>query len=102
MLKILVSSYDGRKLIHKDFYRKLATVPRKADCTNSCLNPDRNIGIAKFKRVRMIEDVEKGYTETKEKRASSKVSNTASVEVFCIPLGLIVTALQMYHIDFFH
>ena len=36
-----------------------------------------------------------------KKRASSEFPSTASVEVFCIPSGFILTALQMYHIDFF-
>ena len=35
-----------------------------------------------------------------KERASSEFPSTASVEVFCIPSGLILTALQMYHIDF--
>ena len=77
------------KAIHKDFHKKLATVHRKAYCINSCLTLDRNISIAKFERAGMIGGVENGYTETIKKRASSEFSSTASVELLCLPLGLI-------------
>ena len=86
---------------NKDFYTKLATVHRRAYCINSCLSLDKNIGIAKFMPAGMIGGVEEGYTETMKKRAGSEFPNTASVEVFCMPLGLILTALEMYHINFF-
>ena len=86
---------------NKDFYRKLATVHRKAYCINSCLSLDNSIGIAKFKPAGMIGGVETGYTETMKRRANSEFPGTASVEVFCMPLGLILAALEMYHIDFF-
>ena len=52
---------------NNDFYRKLATVHRKAYCINSCFSLDNTIGIAKFKPAGMIGGVETGYKETMKK-----------------------------------
>ena len=86
---------------NKDFYSKLAMVHRKAYCINTCLSLDNKIGTATFRTAGMIGGVEEGYTETMKKRANSEFPNAPSVEVFCIPLGLILTALEMYRIHFF-
>ena len=86
---------------NKDFYSKLAMVHRKAYCINTCLSLDNKIGTATFRTAGMIGGVEEGYTETMKKRANSEFPSAPSVEVFCIPLGLILTALEMYRIHFF-
>ena len=86
---------------NKDFYKRLTMVHRKAYCINACLSLDNKIGTAKFRLAAMIGGVEEGYTETMKKRANSEFPNARSVEVFCIPIGLILTALGMYHIHFF-
>ena len=86
---------------NKDFYKRLTMVHRKAYCVNTCLSLDNNIGTAKFRLAAMIGGFEEGYTETMKRRASSEFSNAPSVEVFCIPIGLILTALEMFHIHFF-
>ena len=86
---------------NKDFYKRLTMVHRKAYCINTCLSLDKKVGTAKFRLAAMIGGVEDGYTETMKKRASSEFPNAPSVEVFCIPIGLILTALDMYHIHFF-
>ena len=86
---------------NRDLYRKLATVHGKADCINSCLCLDNSIGIAKFKSAGVIGGIEAGSTETMKRRANSESPGTASVEMLCVPLGLLLRALEMYHIDFF-
>ena len=83
------------------FYERLAMVHRNAYCINTCLSLDNKISIANFRTAEMTGGVEEGYMETMKQRASSEFLNAASVEVLCIPLGLILTALEMYHIHFF-
>ena len=48
----------------------------------------------------MIEGVEAGYTETMNKRANSEFPGTTLAELFIVPLGLILTVLEIYHINF--
>ena len=83
------------------FYERLAMVHRNAYCINTCSSLDNKISIANFRTTEMIGSVEEGYTETGKQRASSEFPNTSSVEVVCIPLGLFLTPLEMYHIHFF-
>ena len=77
-------------------------VHRKAYCINTCLSLDCKVGTAKFRTAGTIGGVEDGYTETMKKRTNSDYPNALSVEVFSIPLGLMLTALKMHHINFFH
>ena len=83
------------------FYERLAMVHRNAYCINTCSSLDNKISIANFRTAEMIGGVEEGYTETGKQRASSEFPNASSVEVLCIPLGLFLTTLEMYHIHFF-
>lgn len=83
------------------FYKRLATVHRKAYNLNSCLSLDNKIRIAKFKQAGLIGGVEAGYTNTMKERAKKENPKAALVEVVCIPIDLILTALEMYHIHFF-
>lgn len=76
-------------------------VHRNAYCINTCSSLDNKISIANFRTAEMIGRVEEGYTETGKQRASSEFPNTSSVEVLCIPLGLFLTPLEMYHIHIF-
>ena len=84
-----------------NFYKRLATVHRKAYTSNSCLSLDNKMGIAKFKQAGLIGGVEAEYTNTMKERAKKESQNADLVEVACIPIDLILTALEMYHIHFF-
>lgn len=83
------------------FYKRLTTVHRKAYTLNSCLSLGNKIGTAKFRQAGLIGGVEAGYTNTMKARAKKESPNGDLVEVVCIPVDLILTALEMYHIHFF-
>ena len=75
-------------------------VHRKAYSINICLNLDNKIGTAKFRAAGMINSIEGGYTETMKKWANSELPNAPSVAVFSISLDFILTAVEMYRINF--
>lgn len=68
---------------------------------NYCLSLDNKIGIAKFMSTELIRGVKGGFTNTMKKRVKNENPENSLVGVLSIPIGMILTALQMYHIHLF-
>lgn len=84
-----------------NFYKELTKVNRKAFTLNACLSLDNKTGIAKFIQAGLIGGVESGYTNTMKERAKKENPEATPADVLCVPVDIILTSLQMYHIHFF-
>ena len=83
------------------FYRELTAVNRKTYTLNACLRLDNKIGIAKFMSTALIRGVKRGFTNIMKKRVKNENPETSPADALSIPIDLILTPLQMYHIHLF-